>query len=286
MKINLDCYPCITRHVLDVSRLITGDKELQLKIMKSSLQILQELPAHLSPPEIACRIHREIRKMTGNRDPYKEVKKKYNNLALSMYDNLKNILKNSNDTLETALKLSCAGNIIDFGAFNGVFDLNRIVENAILAELKTKNYAEFQKEVSRASTIAYLGDNTGEIVFDKLLIGELLKISAAKIYFIVRGRPVLNDATAEDAEYVGINRIADVISDENDCPAFITAECSKKALDVFNNADVIISKGQGNYEALSESPKNIYFLLHVKCFLVAKNIQGELGDNILKKSYP
>jgi len=283
MKMYLDCYPCVVRHALEASRMVTDDELIHLNVLKSVFKILGELPSDSSPQEITTIVHRKIKKLVGNYDPYKNIKKKYNEISLSMYNDLKRKIIESEDSLLAAIKLAIAGNIIDYGASNRQFNLNQVICDTLKSDLAINNYREFKEELGSASRLLYIGDNAGEIVFDKLLVEEIKKETKANIDFIVRGKPILNDATIEDAQMVGLDKIVKVIPDGNDSPAFIFSKASKKVRALFMSSDLIIAKGQGNYESLSESEKNIYFLLRLKCRIIANDIGGKVGDNVLKR---
>ncbi|RKY83742.1 hypothetical protein DRQ09_09585 [candidate division KSB1 bacterium] len=285
MKIYLDCYPCVVRHSLEASRMVTDDETVHFMVMNSVLKKLGKLSPDATPPEIATIIHRIIRKSVKNNDPYKKIKKEYNQLALSMYDDLKRKINESKDPILTAMKLAIAGNIIDFGASNREFNLKQIIDETLQSELDNGYYENFMEELPGVSKLLYIGDNSGEIVFDKLLVEEIKKVVKGEIYFVVRGKSILNDATIEDAKMVGLDKVVKIISDGYDAPAFIPSESSKEAKFLFESSDLVIAKGQGNYESLSEVRKNIYFLLRLKCSIVAKDIGGKVGDNILIKSY-
>jgi len=263
--------------------MVTDDELIHLNVLKSVFKILGELPSDSSPQEITTIVHRKIKELVGNYDPYKNIKKHYNEISLSMYNDLKRKIIESEDSLLAAIKLAIAGNIIDYGASNRQFNLNQVICDTLKSDLAINNYREFKEELGSASRLLYIGDNAGEIVFDKLLVEEIKKETKANIDFIVRGKPILNDATIEDAQMVGLDKIVKVIPDGNDSPAFIFSKSSKKVRDLFMSSDLIIAKGQGNYESLSESEKNIYFLLRLKCRIIANDIGGKVGDNVLKR---
>lgn len=141
--------------------------------------------------------------------------------------------------------------------------------------------SELKEALSTAKTVLYLGDNAGEIVLDKLFIETLMH---PNLYFAVRGAPVINDATLDDAQYVGIDAVADVISNGYDAPSTIVDRCSPQFQELFNKADVIISKGQGNLEGLLEkTDKQVYFLLMVKCDVIAEALGVKKGDFVVRK---
>jgi uncharacterized protein with ATP-grasp and redox domains len=185
--------------------------------------------------------------------------------------------------LETAFRLAIAGNIIDLGVKTSIAesDIEKIITNCLTADFDKSHFEYFIDSVSRSERILYLTDNAGEIIFDKLLIEQL---PLEKITVAVRGKPVINDATMEDAEFAGLTNIVNVIDNGSDAPGTILEDCSQDFRDCFEKADLIIAKGQGNYETLSEINKKIFFILKVKCPVIARNIGCEVGEMILQKS--
>ena len=288
MKTYLDCIPCIMRQALDAARLSTNDEKTHSIILKQVMFFLLDffqsdsLDNSLTPPELARHVYRIIKEITKCKDPYHEIKVKYNQIVLKMYSKLKNRVENSSDPLFVAIRFAIAGNIIDFGANGGKFDLEATLKEALTLEFAVCDYDVFCDNLKVAKTLLYLGDNAGEIVFDKLLIEEILKKYKLKVYYAVKSEPVINDATKEDAMQVKMNDVAEVIDSGSDAPGTILNLCSEKFLKIYNNADIIISKGQGNYEALSEeNKKEIFFLLKAKCALIARHLGVKIGDMVL-----
>ena len=280
MKIYLDCIPCFVRQALDSARLATDDEQIHEKVVREVLRLVADLDMSQNPPAIGQKIHRLIRSIVGSDDPYYKVKKQFNSLALKLYHDLRNQIISSKDPLETAIRLAIAGNIIDFGVKSSLSELEvrNTVNDSLTANLDPEQIQKFKDAVSQAEEILYLADNAGEIVFDHLLIEQL---PIDKITVVVKGSPVINDATIEDANVVGLDRIVEVIDNGSDGPGTILQTCSQVFLDRFEKADLIIAKGQGNYETLSGIDKNIFFLLKVKCPVIAKDIGYSVGEMIL-----
>lgn len=281
MKTFYDCIPCFIKQTLEVSRRsLPGEVEIHGKIIKKVLQEVINLNMSTPPPVVAQRCHKIIREMTGNNDPYKHLKDKFNNQALKLYPTIKKIISESSTPFKTAVKLAIAGNVIDFGInyASEDMDLEEIMYEVINQKPFIDHSQELEKEINKASKILYLGDNTGEIVFDKAFIEYLLP---KDIVFAVRQSPVINDATYEDASTVGMTDIVKVIDNGNDAPGSYLKECSPDFLKEFESADLIISKGQGNYETLSDVDKNIFFLLRAKCDCVSKHVGCKLHDTLV-----
>ncbi len=280
MRTYLDCIPCFVRQSLEAIRFVSEDVNLHEKVLREVLRYASEMDLHDSPPIMGRRIHRLIKEITGIDDPYEKVKEYFNHFAMKRYPELKKRIRQSPNPLETAVRLSIAGNIIDFGPNKEIDDfyVQHAIEHSLTAHFMDRDMKDFQQSLNDAETILFIGDNAGEIVFDKLLI-ELLPMQ--KIVYAVRGYPIINDATMADAQAVGITDLVHVIDNGNDAPGTILELCSETFLDHFYNASFIIAKGQGNYETLSHSPQNIFFILKAKCPVIANHIGCEVGDLVL-----
>ena len=283
MKIFLDCIPCFVRQALDSARLATDDEQIHEKVVREVLRLSADLDMSQSPPEIGQKIHRLIRSLVGSDDPYYRVKKQFNSLALKLYPDLRKQIINSNDQFETAIRLAIAGNIIDFGVKSSLSEseVKKTINDSLSGYLDPEQVLNFKNAVTEAEKILYLADNAGEIVFDHLLIEQL---PIEKITVVVKGSPVINDATIDDANVVGLGRIVEVIDNGSDGPGTILETCSQSFRDRFEDADLIIAKGQGNYETLSDLDKNIFFILKAKCPVIARDLGCEVGEMILRKS--
>jgi hypothetical protein len=234
-------------------------------------------------PELGTKVHRIVKRVTGNADPYSQLKEKYNYMALELYPKLKVIVENSEDPLLVAVKIAIAGNVIDFGPKVDI-DLEEEVEKVLDNELAINDIDQLKKSVLKSRRILYLADNAGEAVFDRILIEELLKRNV-EVTYAVKDAPILNDATFRDAEIAGITEIAKVISIGTDCTGVLLKECSKKFLEEFDNSGLVISKGQGNYESLSDiEHKEIFFLLKIKCPIIAEDVEVETGSTVLERT--
>ncbi len=284
MRTQLDCLPCLLKQALEAARVASTDPARQREILNGVMGMLMELPHDLSPPEIARRTHRLIREVSENPDPYAGRKREYNTRALALLPRLRAMVERAEDPLELAVRLSIAGNVIDFGAMAGGFDFDREWRDAESASFGVMDYAAFKADVSQARSVLYLGDNAGEIVFDRLLVEVLKRYSAADITFAVRGQPVLNDATLEDARFAGLDRLVPVLDTGNDAPGTVLAEVRPEVRTLFEAAEVIIAKGQGNFETLSDAPGNIYFLFRVKCPVISRSAGAEVGQYMLMGS--
>lgn len=286
MRTYLECIPCFFNQLITVSKLLDIPYSAQKKILIEFSKKISSI-ALSSPPPYMSRIGYNIfKKITGNPDPFKEIKEKSNRIALKEYKALKKKVKNSSEPFLFAVELAIAGNIIDFGII-GDLDVSKEV-NKILNKEKNSikkgvfHYREFKQKIKKAKTILYLGDNAGETVFDRILIEEIKKEYPEKeIFYAVKEGPAINDALVEDAVFCGLDKISKVITNGTDAPGTILSLCSKEFLKIFREADVIISKGQGNYETLSGVKRPVFFLFMVKCEVVARNSGCSKGSIVL-----
>jgi uncharacterized protein with ATP-grasp and redox domains len=275
MKIALDCIPCLLRQALEATRRITEEPTAQEQLMREITNWFAHVDLHQSPPAIAQLIHRRLRQVTGVADPYSDEKVQQNLIALQLLPELRSEIRSSASPLMTAARIATAGNMIDMGANGHICkaDIDRAIRRAASAPFSGE-FDLFAQAVSNAHTILYLADNAGEIVFDRLLIEQ---ISPGRVTLAVRGAPVLNDATLADARSVGLDTLVELIDNGSDAPGTLLEDCSSEFRRRFAAADLIVAKGQGNFESLNEGSGNIFYFLKVKCSLVANHIQQPLG---------
>ncbi len=286
MKADFDCIPCMIRQTIDTARLSVNDELQRRQIINKVLHFLQEADFQTSPPELGKNMYKIIRETTGNSDPFKSIKKRFNDFAMNMYDSLKHRVYLHADPVHLAVKLAISGNIIDFGAGDQSLQIQNLMKRMENQEFAINDFISFQEDLLRSRNILYLTDNAGEIVFDKLLIEVLRRFYPErnhKITVVVRGAPVINDATLEDARSIGLDKLVPVIDNGDDAPATLLHRVSEKMMKLYEQADLVISKGMGNFETLDEEKKRIYFLLKVKCSVVARSLKVPEGSLILKK---
>jgi len=283
MHIYLDCIPCFVRQSLDAARHATEDTRVHERVVREVLGLANNLDMSETPPVIGQKIHRLIRELVEVDDPYHNVKQQFNNVALKLYPEMRTHILESADPLETAVRLAIAGNIIDFGVNSELqeSELEETINQCLSQELMDMQLEPFRNAVNEAADILYLADNAGEIVFDRLLIEQM---PVEKITLAVKGSPVINDATMEDAAVAGLPKIVEVIDNGSDAPGTILESCSEFFKERFENADLVIAKGQGNYETLSDVARNIFFILKAKCPVISADIGCEVGKMILQKT--
>ncbi|MBN2059848.1 MAG: DUF89 family protein [Deltaproteobacteria bacterium] len=277
MNSYLDCIPCFFKQALFAARAATKDEGKIRQVLDKVALAMPDIPLDLSPPEIARIIYSTVSEVTGVTDPLKAYKEKGIYKALSFYEELKSAVDNSGDPLLAAVKIAIMGNVMDPGA-NPDFDLEGAMEDVLRKRLFIDHYESFKNSIEKAGNVLYLGDNAGETVFDKILIETIGKDTV----YAVRHIPIINDATIEDAEKSGIGEVARILSSGCDAPGTILKRCSQEFLDFYRSSDVIVSKGQGNFESLSDEKGSIFFLLMVKCPVIARELKAETGEMILK----
>lgn len=233
---------------------------------------------HLSTPEIQRELNRAFCRIINVSDPFKEEKISSNGIALELYKEWKTKVLSSDDSFDLALRLAIAGNIMDYGA-NNSFDLHKTIQSVLEASYAIDHSALLKKKIQKAKSILCLGDNAGEIVFDKLFIETMMPNN---IIYVVKSEATLNDATIEDAKEVGMDKVVEVVSNGYDAPSTILHKCSKEFLEIYNSADLIISKGQGNLEGLiNENDPRIFFLLMVKCDVIGEILHVNKGSFVV-----
>ncbi len=282
MQTFLDCVPCLLRQTIEACRMVGTDVEVQETVVRQVLESLSGSDFSQPPPRQAQSIHRLIRELTGQKDPYQKIKKRFNLLAFGLLADLEQKVAQAPQPMATAVRLAIAGNVIDMGITGTLEDaqIHEAIRHALAYPLQG-DLDQFLAAVAKAQRILYLADNAGEIVFDRLLLQQL---PLERVTVAVKGAPIINDAMVEDAVFAGINQMATVIDNGTDAPGTLLSECSETFLRHFNQADLIIAKGQGNYETLSDVPKDIFFILKIKCPVIARDLGGAVGDLILRRS--
>lgn len=277
MRSTLDCMPCFIEHAVHVARMVTSDEAKQLNIVNSVIKEMHLMDMAQTPPEMARMIHSIIRDVTGVDDAYRQIKDDSTEFALQLLPKLEEEIKNSDNPFETMVRLVIAGNIIDFGAdihFKLETAIDRIRE-ALTAPFDTDSLEIMKNSMEKAKNILYLADNCGEAVFDRFLIEPFKE----KITLAVRGYPILNDITPREVSMSGLSGLVKVIDTGDASPGVVLKYASPEFVKAFHAADLIISKGQGNFETLNDSDRPIIFLFRVKCMVISR-----LFDNIEKGS--
>lgn len=280
MKAVVECIPCIFLQALNASKRITTDEKKLVETQHEIMRLLPALSLDMTPAELSYMVLKEVYKKSENGDPFKSEKKRSNEIMLGLYSRLSKIMEYSANTRLTALKIAVVSNLIDLGIKDD-YDLNEIMRKSVNESLKIDDSESLFEDIKNLENILYIADNAGELVADKLFIKFL---NRSGITVAVKSKPLLNDATIEDAEKVGMSEVAKVIETGSGILGTILSDCSKEFIEAYNNSDMVISKGQANFEALDGVQKNIYFLFTVKCNTIAKRFGAKIDDLIVYKT--
>lgn len=283
MNISRECIPCLARQAVEIAEEATADVDKQEEIIKKSLETLSQLDFRETAPEIAFRMHQHAKELTGNVDPYLKLKEEYNQIAATIAKRIREEqwLETALDPFDMACRLAISGNIIDFsvGLELEFKDVLKSVENSLKNNVFGTGSKALLQAVESANRIMYLADNAGEIIFDKFLLEHL---PLERVTYVVKGGPIVNDATMDDAVQTGVADLVKVMDNGHASQGIVLEHCSDSFIRAFEESDLIISKGQANFETLSHlKGKNIFYLLRAKCKSVAREIGCEKMDYVL-----
>lgn len=280
MDVKFDCALCSINGVLNLFRKELIEEKYQEPIFKAIMEYYSHVDYSLTSTDINREVKNIICRISGLKDPFKPLKEKVNAKALEFYNKFAPEIKINND-FDKAMRLAIAGNIIDFGPGHD-FNIESKINEVLNADFPINDSKELYESIKNAKSILYIGDNTGEIVFDKLFL-EI--INHDNVTYVVRKSPILNDSTRDDAEWIGIDKLANVITTGDDAPGVILGHVSDEFMKYFNSADLIISKGQGNFEGLlNVKDKNLFFLFTVKCKLISQILGIPIGKSVIKSA--
>ncbi len=282
MKAKPECIVCAYRQALNAAGVVSDDPAFHCNVLDCMTEVMNGVSLEQTPAALSKSAYRIVCQEGGVSDPYLEEKKRTGAIAMGMLPQLRALLADAEDPLEFVLHAAVAGNVIDLG----IAATNRDNIEPEILEIMRNDFAvsaidRFRKEIRPGAKLLYLGDNAGEILFDRLLVEFLLK-NDVEVMFTVKSGPIINDATLEDAESAGIADLVPVIETGSDDIGVCWNNVSAEFLSAFQNADVVLSKGQGNFETCDDRPENIYFLLKAKCAVVALELGVELGDIAFK----
>jgi uncharacterized protein with ATP-grasp and redox domains len=256
----------------------TDKPEIQTKIMEESIEILANYKKYKCSPDIVKDLHQVVKRLTGVFDPYKQIKDRDIDAAKKIAPFLKHYLAQKQNALYWALKIAATGNIIDSAIYSNI-DIESSIQTELSKEFSVCDLDIFEENLKSAKSILIIGDNAGETVFDRVLIERL---AGYEITYAVRDEPIINDATLQDAHDSGLNDYADIITTGCGAPGAILDQCNEEFLSVFYKADIVISKGQGNFEALSDCKRPVFFLLKAKCSMIAGRLKVNLNEYVFK----
>lgn len=277
MKMQFDCLPCIFRQTLESARMSVKDENVQKDILKRFSKMIPEaIDDEISAPELAADIQAYIKQITGKNDPYKELKIKNLQTAHKIKDLVIKEIEQAEDPFLASLLMAAMGNSIDAGVSLDV-DIELNIERALKNSFRKSDYQRFTEDLKDAKQLLFIADNTGEAVFDKLLLQKLHGFNL-DIKYAVREVPILNDITKKEALELGIDEYADIISSGSRAPGVLMKYAGEEFSTIFQSADIILSKGQGNLEGLYEDQEGIYYLLKAKCRLISDILGVDIGD--------
>ncbi|MBI5586579.1 MAG: DUF89 family protein [Deltaproteobacteria bacterium] len=288
MLLQPDCISCILKMAITAVRALTSDEEVirDLTIRVLTIPALQGRQWDLTSPEVIEQVMKIIIGAFGTPDPFYALKQEQNRITLALYPALKQLVREAEDPLQTAVKLAIVGNAIDLMVTDRAPDLEKIIRRELGQPLPEEAFAAFREKLVQARSLVYLGDNSGEIVFDKLLLETIRDLYSPRVTFVVRTEPALNDATRLEAEMVGLDQVASIMVNglAAPVPGTILSRCSSELREAIRETDLVISKGGGNFDAL-EGEKNlgadISFLLLSKCVPYTRYFNMEMYRPIL-----
>lgn len=275
---SVECLPCFLQQARRVARIGGMDEQAQYHVVQEVAQLVAKMDRQLTPPENSIKVYETISRLTACADPYYSQKKQANREAMALLPELRREVSESGQPLKTALRLSLGGNLIDYGAAQS-FDLEEGFKRCRTARPVIDNSAfllEKVEQLSKGAKVLYLADNCGEIVYDSLVM-EQLADAGFEVVAAVKKSPIINDATVEDALEVGLDQFCTIIDNGTCCPGTPIKDCSPEFLCHFDEAELVLSKGQGNFETLSEADREIFFLLTIKCTVVGRHLSQLAG---------
>jgi uncharacterized protein with ATP-grasp and redox domains len=278
VKATPTCIPCYLRQALSAAREVTDDPETQRHVVNEAARLLPTLSLDSTPARNSTLVLWRAQEALGCADPWAAKKKQYNELATKMYPGLQTLVRNSEEPLNTALRIAAAGNVMDLGILSGgQVDVEGVLDNLLSAGFTVDESELLERVLPRPPQVLYLLDNAGEAVFDKILIEELTS-SGARVTAVARGAPILNDATVDDARSARLHESAVVINNGSPMIGTDLGSCSDEFRQLFDEADLIVSKGQANFETLNETTAPVFFILKAKCPEVARELGVATGD--------
>ena len=288
MLLKPDCIPCILKMSASAIRKLTDDEEVLKELTIKILQIpaLRGLDWDLTSPEVIERVMGKMIETFQTPDPFKDLKAEQNQRGLELYPHLQHLIRESTDPLFTAVLLAIQGNAIDLMVSDRSIEVEKALGQELQQPIDEKSFLAFRDKLEKARLLVYLGDNSGEIVFDRILIETIRGLVDLEVVFVVRNFPALNDVTLKEADQVGMDQVARVIPNglEAPVPGTILSRCSSEFRDLFQKADLIISKGGGNFDSLEEEKnhsKDITFMLLSKCLPYCHYFQTRMYQPIL-----
>jgi hypothetical protein len=280
------CFPCVLKQALSATNLVTKDDAKIMAVLAEAAKVLATTNVNRSPGEVSFDCLRRTYEILGVADPFAAQKREQNERMLAHYEQFARLARESADRLKTAMKLAVAANIIDTG-IGPVYDFDAALRSVLEREFAVDDSPEFRARLAKARTLLYVLDNAGEVVLDRLLIEQL---KGVEVTCVVRRSPIINDVTAEDARQAGIAGVARMVDPGVDALGLPLGKCSPEFWKIFRDADLVVSKGQANFETLDESARDgrfggkVFYLMLAKCACVAEELGVKVGDAIFKQA--
>jgi len=274
VKAKSDCIVCLLKQTLNTARIATQDPRIHRKALDRVAKIIPGLSLDQTPAALSQPVYSIVAGLTGLPDPFKKQKDDTNRIALALLPEARTMVARAKDKLDAAVHAAAAGNIIDLG-IGHKFDIEKDFREIMTQAFAINALEDFRKELRAGRKLLYLGDNAGEIVFDTILVEQILA-TGTEVVFAVKSGPIINDATMADAEVSGMKKLTRIIETGSNDIGIHWDHVSDEFRAAFKNADVILAKGHGNFETCNDRPGNIYMLLKAKCDMVA----NELGSSL------
>ncbi|WP_200763390.1 damage-control phosphatase ARMT1 family protein [Nitrosophilus alvini] len=281
MNMKPDCLVCLFNQMLRVTKALDCDDISAKKVLDVAALTLAKFDLNQTPPEAAAILYPKISKVLGKEDVYETKKIESTNKAFKLMDLVLEKINKSEDDVDAALRAAVAGNVIDF-ATEVIFDIEKEIDTIFETEFAIDDKPLFKKRVKDAKTLMVIGDNVGEHVFDKIMMEILFDFNPGlDIYYVTRGKPIINDVTPSDVKAIDIDKIATIVNSGVDTPGFVYERANEETKELFDKVDLILAKGMGNYECMEErKDKRVFFLFKVKCNVVASKVGKRVGDII------
>ena len=284
MNLTPECVTCIFSQSLRVCKTLEVDEHTTKRVLDRVAKMVGDWSFDETPPQVAARVYPEIAKILQVDDIYFDYKRQATQKALEFIPFVEEMIERSSDRFSTVLKASVVGNVIDLAAMKQ-FDLQEELSKIFDLPFSIDDSESLRKELKRSRNLLVVGDNAGEHLFDKVMMRYIKELfPELNIFYAVRGKPIINDITKKDAVEAGIDEVAEIIDSGVDTPGLDLSRANEKMLTIFNRADIVLAKGMGNYESLCNiSTHPIFFLLKVKCDVVASSLGATLGDIVCFK---
>ena len=285
MDLKPDCFVCLYNQALKVTKTLDCNEKSAFEVLKRGSEVISKLDLYQSPPEAASILYPEISKIVGKDDIYEEKKIESTKRAFDLTKLVLEKINSAENKVDAALRAAVLGNVIDF-ATEVMFDIEKEIDTIFEADFAIDDKKLFKEKLKNSKTLMVIGDNVGEHVFDKIMMEKFFDFNPKiNIFYVTRGKPIINDVTVYDAKAIDIDEIAQIVDSGVDAPGFVFDRANEETKKLFNEVDLILAKGMGNFECMeSLKDERVFFLFKVKCSVVADEIGKKIGDLICMKN--